>query len=530
MQRRQTAALAALTLAVVAGMILPAGAFVGSTGAPQSQTGQGSATVSAGVGPQLSTVVSTTTQEVRSEAEQAGFAQRFEQANATERAEILAERAENLSERATTIRADYDAATEVFRDDDIDATAYVQRLATLTARADSVASSVDRLANRADRIPDAERRALDLTDAEIAAISDPLEPLSSRTAGTILSQFTGESHGEIEIEVDGGVSLEVSSEDGERSRQFERPEDDNETYRINQSAALAVATSALSDVDGEWVLTSASTDDGTYEFEFDLHGAAEGEAEVAVDGSSGDVFELEESIESEEADDDEREVDDLAIRVVEGEPGAGENVTLLVTAAGEPVDGAAVELNEEAVGQTDANGTISLTFPQETATIKATDGEAEGELEFEFEDEEEREERSLGATADIENGTVSVSVFLDGQPLEGATITANDAVVGTTDANGTASFSLPAGDELDITVEYQDLEAELEYEFEDDEEEEDADDEAEDDADDENDEEEPADEQEEEDDEKEEEEEDTDDDEGEGTEDEEGDEDGSDDD
>ncbi|MFC6722712.1 hypothetical protein ACFQHN_35355 [Natrialbaceae archaeon GCM10025896] len=57
----------------------------------------------------------------------------------------------------------------------------------------------------------------------------------------------------------------------------------------------------------------------------------------------------------------------LDVSVTDGEPGPGEEVTLTVTADGEEVEGATVDIDEETVGQTDENGTITVTLPAEGA-------------------------------------------------------------------------------------------------------------------------------------------------------------------
>jgi hypothetical protein len=459
MSRLKTTAVLVLMAAVAAGMVLPAAAMSGTA----DQTGeQRTESVDIEVGQQLSTVASATTDEVRSEADQAGFEQRFNETSSTERAEAIAQRADELETTATELRAEYDELTESYRNGEIDGSTFAQRIASLTTKANAVEGNTQQLADYAAQLPDAEQRAFDITEDDFDRITDPVSPISTRTTSAILAQYTAESAGEIEIERENGIALEVTSEDGEQSRQFERPRDGSGSYELNQSEALSIATDALSEQDGEWVLTSASADDGAYEFEFELHGAGEGEAEVAVDGETGTMFELEESL---EAGDDDEDDERLAIRVTDGEPAPGEEVTLTVTASGEPVSDATVELDEETVGTTGENGTITVTLPaDEEAKIEVTAGEREGELEFEFEDEDE--EGELGATADIDNGTVTVSVLLDGEPVEGASVVANEEPVGLTGEDGTASFSLPAGEELEIDIEYQDLEAELEYELE----------------------------------------------------------------
>ncbi|MFC6722711.1 hypothetical protein ACFQHN_35350 [Natrialbaceae archaeon GCM10025896] len=471
MSRLRTTAVLVLMAAVAAGMVLPAAAISGTA----AQTGeQQNETVDIEVGQQLSTVASATTDEVRSEADQAGFEQRFNETSSTERAEAIADRATELETTATELRTQYDELTESYRNDEIDGSTFAQRIASLTTKANAVERNTERLADYAAQLPAAEQRAFDITEDDFDQITDQVSPVSTRTTSAILAQYTAESAGEIEIEIEreNGVQIEVSSEDGEQSRQFERPRDGSGTYELNQSEATDIAAGSLSEQDGEWVLTSTSTDDGAYEFEFELHGAGEGEAEVAVDGETGTVFELEESVESEDDDDDDER---LAVRVTEGEPAPGEEITLTVTASGEPVSDATVELGDGTVGTTDENGTITVTLPaDDEAEIEVTAGEREGELEFEFEDEEADGE--LGATADIDNGTVTVSVLLDGEPVEGASVAANEEPVGVTGTDGTVSFALPDSEELEIDIEYQDREAELEYELEADDDEESDDD------------------------------------------------------
>ncbi|ERG89741.1 MAG: hypothetical protein J07HX5_01913, partial [halophilic archaeon J07HX5] len=490
MSRLQTTLLVVLTAAVVLGMALPAGAVVEpAEGADQTAQQSAGQTISVGAGQQLSTVLAVTGEEVRTEAAAAGFEQQLNKTAATQKGELIAERATALAERATELRDRYDELTAALRDGDIDGVEYAQRIASLTTQVTAVETGVTRVTERAATVPDAERQALNITATDLGQIADEAAPLSGQTPDAVLSQFTGEVDGEIEITVNAVLEIEVTNENGDQSTQIERPRDrdgDNEDrnndssrgYALNQSDALAIATDALSEPSqGAWVLTSISADDSAYELEFVFQGPGDGEAEVAVDGQTGTVFEFEESIEApgeDEGDDGENNNDkQLAIQVTDGDPGPGAEITLTVTRNGEPVSGVTVELEENVVGTTGENGSLTLTLPGGEADIKAADGEAEGESEDEDEDENDEsenensgEERPLGATADIENGTVTVSVLLGNDPLENATVTANQESIGATGPDGTVSFSLPDQDELEIKIEYNDREAELEYELE----------------------------------------------------------------
>ena len=535
MSRAEKTVLFALVVAVVAGSMLPVGAaaVLSDQTATQSSADNHSANavnVSVDIGQQLSVVVSTTTSEVRSGASEAGFTQRLESTGPTERADAIADRADDLGERASEIRADYEEATTEYQNGESNAPEYAQEIAVLASQANDTNQSIADLSARADELPDAERRAVGLTGADLAELNETLDPLLTQTTSGILSQYVAASAGEIEITANGGVEIEVTSEDGENARQIERSRDDgNTSYELSQAEALDTARGALSDQSGEWITTSVTTDDGAYEFEFVYDGSAEGEAEVSVDGQTGTVFELEEEIEFEDEDetedeneteneppvdppenededepeDDENETENeppvgppenedenenetedeneseveagrLAILVTGGVPGPGENVTVGVTAAGDAVAGATITLDEEPVGTTDENGTLGVTLPDsEEVKVEATSGEAEGELEFEFEREDENgDDRELGATADIDNGTVTVSVVLGDSPAADVNVTANGRVVGSTDANGMLSFPLPNEEELEIEVEQNDREAELEYDLEDEDEDE----------------------------------------------------------
>jgi len=77
---------------------------------------------------------------------------------------------------------------------------------------------------------------------------------------------------------------------------------------------------------------------------------------------------------------------ELTLQVVEGEVVPGEEITILVTFEGNPVEDALVEVNEEEIGETNADGLISFTVPDDDELeIKAVKDELEGELEIDLE-------------------------------------------------------------------------------------------------------------------------------------------------
>ncbi|MFC4247457.1 PepSY domain-containing protein [Natribaculum luteum] len=467
--------LVAMAVLLCTGAIGPA--VVAGVSTADRQTNGG---VDVTAGAQLSTVVTATSDEVRTEFENTAFDERIERGNESDRAAAIADRAAVLENRSATLRAEYEAATEAYRNGELDRSAYAQRLASLSARAQGVVESYDRLEERAAEVDDFELAAAGVNETALADGKASVTRLTGAGSEALLRHFTGEERGEVELEFDDGVSIEVESEDGERSREFERPRDGNGTLVISQSDALAIAEDTLSAANGTWILDESETDDGLYEFEFVLTGSEVGDAEVSVDGETGTVVALEEEIAARDEDeddedgeedneDDEIDEDDddkrLAILVDEGTPNPGEQVTLVVLADGQPAAGATVAVNGQSVGETNDDGTITVTLPSEEADIEAEYADADAELEFEFDDEREDDSR-FQADATVENGTATVSVTFDGEPVSGATV-ATDDWSGTTDDDGVVSFPFELSDdedELEVDVVSGELETELELE------------------------------------------------------------------
>ena len=71
---------------------------------------------------------------------------------------------------------------------------------------------------------------------------------------------------------------------------------------------------------------------------------------------------------------------------LEGEADHGQEVSLLVTSQGKPVEGAVVTLNDAEIGATNAEGRINVVIPEDAEGVRltATIGEFLGELEIEF--------------------------------------------------------------------------------------------------------------------------------------------------
>jgi hypothetical protein len=82
-------------------------------------------------------------------------------------------------------------------------------------------------------------------------------------------------------------------------------------------------------------------------------------------------------------------VDEVAIAVVEGTPEPGATITIEVTADGEPITGAEIEVHGETVGVTDADGRLTVTLPEtadDEVRIEADSSDLSGELTVTFED------------------------------------------------------------------------------------------------------------------------------------------------
>jgi hypothetical protein len=456
----------------------------------QENATQNNSSVNVTVGQQLSTVIDVSSDEVQTDFENTAFEVSVEGANEEEQAEAIADRAEELRERAEDIREDYEEATEAYEEDEISKSEYAQRLATLNARATNLLNSYEQLRQRAQSVSALELRAAGMNQSALRASVENLSSVSGTGAAALLKQFTGQSEGEIELETADGLSIEIQSEDGEQSREIERPRDDDRNITVSQADALDTARAALSTPEnGSWTLTEAKIkqDEGAYEFAFVLRGADNqtGEAEVSVDGSSGEVFSLEEEIErrdaEDEEDDEEREDEgedreddedeedgELAMVVSEGTPSPNATVTITVLSNGAPAENVTVFLNEQAVGTTGSDGTVTVTLPESgEAELTAQKGDAEGELEFEFEEEDEESEvfRQLNVDASLTDDTVSVTVSYNGSGVANATVYANGQAVGTTSSDGTVTFMIDANstEELELEVVKGAFEAELEF-------------------------------------------------------------------
>lgn len=138
---------------------------------------------------------------------------------------------------------------------------------------------------------------------------------------------------------------------------------------------------------------------------------------------------------------------------VEGEANPGERVRVVATIAGDPVPGATVSVDGDAVGRTDEAGEYALSIPDdgtERLTVRVQRGEIRGQTRIDV--------RLLRASVTGENalpvpgqsGTVEAAIGSDA--VEGADVSLDGEPVGTTDDRGQASIVLPADPTATVTV------------------------------------------------------------------------------
>jgi len=131
---------------------------------------------------------------------------------------------------------------------------------------------------------------------------------------------------------------------------------------------------------------------GSVDFVFDITVTKAGQSgkyvlQPVVSESGTDVPINDVDAEDEREDDENPETDDSALNAsFVGDVTPGENATLTVTWNGSAVANATVEVNDEVVGETDADGRLAFAVPDaEKLEVTVEAGDAAAELEFEFE-------------------------------------------------------------------------------------------------------------------------------------------------
>ncbi len=153
----------------------------------------------------------------------------------------------------------------------------------------------------------------------------------------------------------------------------------------------------------------------------------------------------------------------LTLEVIDGEVVPGEEITVLVTLKGNPVAGAQVEVDDDEIGETNEDGLISFTVPDDDELdVEARRGELRGKLEI-----------KIGNTLTLEvidgevvpGEEITVLVTLNGNPVAGARVEVDDDDVGETDGDGLISFTVPYDDELDIEAVWGELKGDLDIDL-----------------------------------------------------------------
>ncbi|AKH96829.1 hypothetical protein [Halanaeroarchaeum sulfurireducens] len=184
---------------------------------------------------------------------------------------------------------------------------------------------------------------------------------------------------------------------------------------------------------------------------------------------------------------DEIETDGAVNITVDGTVTPGENVTITALLDGEPVRFAEVSVNGEDAYETDENGSVVATVPDDDEFEVEVEAEREGELEISLEDDEDEEATVDDDDVETEAGDEdeSLDLSVDGTvsadenvtitathaeyPVAGAAVSLNGEYVGETDSNGTIMVTIPDAEEFEVEVEYE-VEGELEIPLESDEE------------------------------------------------------------
>ena len=167
---------------------------------------------------------------------------------------------------------------------------------------------------------------------------------------------------------------------------------------------------------------------------------------------------------------------ELTIQVIEGKVTPGERITILISFLENPVLDALVTVEDVGVFITDDDGRISFTVPyDDELEIEVKKGKLKGELEIELQEgevkiepqEELEGELNLDIEGDIApGGTVTLLVTFADEPVAGAEVEVNDEEIGSTEQDGTITFTIPGdADELEIEVKKEKLKGELDIEF-----------------------------------------------------------------
>lgn len=145
---------------------------------------------------------------------------------------------------------------------------------------------------------------------------------------------------------------------------------------------------------------------------------------------------------------------------VRGDPYPGDRIDVLAVVEGVPMRNAAVTVDGEQVARTDDGGQATITVPndgRESIALGVSRGDFEGTRQVDL------LVLRVGVTPDaplaIPGGEATARATIDGEPVPNAAVTLDGQSIGTTNARGEVSFTLPADPTTTVTVEGQDQRA-----------------------------------------------------------------------
>ena len=232
-------------------------------------------------------------------------------------------------------------------------------------------------------------------------------------------EYAGETNesGMLTVEIPHDDEFEVEIEpdfEGEREIPLSPEEDDESDEEEYESEDNQIELSTLGNVTANDTVTVLATVNDTplYGAEISVNGeeagmtTVNGTLEVFVPAESDELeleaeyeqsgeYEIEFAEESDEEMDEDSVGDPIAL-AVDGTFASGETVTITATSNGTAVENATVTVNDETVGQTSADGEITVTIPEDVdeveIEIESAYGEAELAYEFEYAESEETDE------------------------------------------------------------------------------------------------------------------------------------------
>ncbi len=135
---------------------------------------------------------------------------------------------------------------------------------------------------------------------------------------------------------------------------------------------------------------------------------------------------------------------------------AGDNFDIEITAGGEPVEGATVSVNETSAGETNADGIVEYTA-EEVGTLKITaEKEDYTKTSKEINVNSPKEGISLSISPETvyvgDTATIEVLKKIGGDPIEGANVSVDDKVIGTTGSDGKITYTSEKSGTVKISV------------------------------------------------------------------------------